>query len=122
MQAVSHLLYWDSGFDSLNHRNLEGQTQVNNREIRIMLKRAGDNLWFSLSTFYWFAKLARSVNLVRKKYAREIMAFSDERCSMLLVVAVMLVTISYQTVLSPPGELWQDDIKCINGTEVGNKI
>ena len=37
MQAVSHLLYWDSGFNSLNHRNLEGQTQGNDREIRVML-------------------------------------------------------------------------------------
>ena len=40
-----------------------------------MLKRAGANLWFPLSTFFWFPKLARSVNLVQKKYACEIMAF-----------------------------------------------
>ena len=39
---------------------------------------------------------------------------------MLLVVAVLLVTVSYQAVLSPPGGLWQDHGECFNTTEVGS--
>ena len=34
---------------------------------------------------------------------------SDDRHNMLLVVATLLMTITYQGVLSPPGGLWQDD-------------
>ena len=35
------------------------------------------------------------------------------------MVAVLLVTVNYQAVLSPPGGLWQDDGLC-NTTEVGS--
>ena len=43
MQAVSHLLYWDSRFNNLNHRNLEGQTQVNNNRGNSTLCLGGSN-------------------------------------------------------------------------------
>ena len=36
-----------------------------------------------------------------------------------LVVAVLLVTVGYQAVLSPPSGLWQDNGLC-NTTEVGS--
>ena len=34
---------------------------------------------------------------------------SDDRRNVLLVVATLLLTVTYQGVLSPPGGLWQDD-------------
>ena len=34
---------------------------------------------------------------------------SDEKCTALLVVAALLVTVTYQAVITPPGGLWQDD-------------
>ena len=34
---------------------------------------------------------------------------SNDRCNMLLVVGTLLLTVTYQGVLSPPGGLWQDD-------------
>ena len=43
-------------------------------------------------------------NLVCYKYGRELMTLSDERHNMLLVVAVLLITITYQAVLSPVGD------------------
>ena len=50
MQAVNHLLTWDFGFIPVNHRNsegktawdvLQGQTQVDNIEIRTLLRNGG---------------------------------------------------------------------------------
>ena len=43
-------------------------------------------------------------NLVCYKYGRELKTLSDERHNMLLVVAVLLITITYQAVLSPLGD------------------
>ena len=42
-------------------------------------------------------------NQVRKR-------ISDEKRNALLVVAALLVTVTYQAILSPPGGLWQDDL------------
>ena len=36
------------------------------------------------------------------------------------MVAVLLVTIGFQAVLSTPGGVWQDNGQCINTTEVGS--
>nr|POF05353.1 hypothetical protein CFP56_75941 [Quercus suber] len=51
----------------------------------------------------------------RKYHVRQMPALSDERQNVLLVVAVLLVTISYQVVLNPPGGLWQDDVQYNRG-------
>lgn len=96
----------------VNHRNLEGQTaldmliQVNNREIReLSIGHGRAQSGSRLSIFNWFAKylipsLSSFLKLLRKRFARERMALSDERRNVHLV-AILLVTISYQVVLSP---------------------
>ena len=43
------------------------------------------------------------------RFFREKMLMSIEMRNMLLVVSVLLVTIAYQAVLSPPGGFWQDN-------------
>jgi hypothetical protein len=42
-------------------------------------------------------------------FFREKMLMSNDMRNMLLVVSVLLVTIAYQAVLSPPGGFWQDN-------------
>ena len=58
MQAVNHLLAWGFGFIRVNHRNsegktawdiFEGQTQVDNKEIKILLRNSGASSSSSLS-------------------------------------------------------------------------
>ncbi|XP_065630251.1 uncharacterized protein LOC112028178 [Quercus suber] len=129
----SLLLAWSPEFVSINRKNLEGktawdivqeQTQVDNRNIKVMLNHAKAKSGSSLSTKNWYADCLRLPSIRyfefwRKYHVRQMPALSDERQNVLLVVAVLLVTISYQVVLNPPGGLWQDDGKC-NTTEIGN--
>ena len=130
---MSHLVAWGSEFVSINRTNLEGktawdilqgQTQVDNRKIKVMLHHAKAKSGSSLSTKNWYTDCLRPQSIGyfefwRKYHVRQMTALSDERRNVLLVVAVLLVTISYQVVLNPPGGLWQDDGKC-NATEIGN--
>ncbi|KAK7851635.1 ankyrin repeat-containing protein bda1 [Quercus suber] len=138
--AVRHLLAWGYKFVDVNHKNLEGetawdilqqgqtqvQTQVQNKEIRNMLRRVKAKSSSSLSTFkfnryekYQRLPISSCFQFLKTDFKREIRKLSEERRSLLLVVAVLLVTVSYQAVLSPPGGLWQDNGQCFNTTEVG---
>ncbi|KAK7856160.1 ankyrin repeat-containing protein bda1, partial [Quercus suber] len=90
--AVSHLLAWGSEFVSINRTNLEDCLRPP-----------------SIGYFEFWGKC----------HVRQMTALSDERWNVLLVVAALLVTISYQVVLNPPWGLWQDDRK-YNATEIGN--
>jgi hypothetical protein len=119
MQAVSHLLFWggvDINFKNLEGKTawdiLEGQTQVDNTEMRVMLRRAGASTGSSLSTvttYEDYLRLPKFRSLERR--AREVANFSDGKRNALLVIAALFVTVTYQAVLSPPGGLWQDDYK-----------
>ena len=55
------------------------------------------------------------------KTAREGSRISNDDRNGLLVVAALLITITYQVVLSPPGGLWQDD-KISEGHDAGTAI
>nr|POF06420.1 ankyrin repeat-containing protein bda1 [Quercus suber] len=132
-QAVKHLLAWGYKFVNVNHKNLEdetawdilqGKTKVENGEIRDMLRRAKAKSGSSLSTSNRYAKYQRlpvssCFQFLKTDFKREIRKLSEERRSLLLVVAVLLVTVSYQAVLNPPGGLWQDNGQC-NTTKVGS--
>ena len=115
MQAVRELL--NCG-DNLNARNLEGrtaqdmlqeQTQVNNSVIRDLLICCGA-LSCSLrpgilrKTGLFFERL----RLLIKSAHEGSRILNDDR-NALLVVAALLITITYQVVITPPGGLWQDD-------------
>ena len=133
---MRHLLAWGYKFVDVNHKNLEGetawdilqqgQTQVQNGEIRNMLRRVKAKSGSSLSTIkfnryekYQRLPVSSCFQFLKTDFKREIRKLSEERRSLLLVVAVLLVTVSYQAVLSPPGGLWQDNGMC-NTTEVGS--
>ena len=117
MQAVRELL--NCG-DNLNARNLEGrtaqdmlqeQTQVNNSVIRDLLICCGA-LSCSLrpgilrKIVFHFERLRLLI-----KTAREGSRISNDDRNALLVVAALLITITYQVVITPPGGLWQDDCR-----------
>lgn len=113
MQAVRLLL--DSGVD-IYAKNLKDHTagdilvkrqeehSSSSREISEMLQRAEVTKC---------ARYLRSVVLSLEerrllkvdKWAK----ISDDRRNVLLVVATLLMTVTYQGLLSPPGGLWQDD-------------
>ena len=123
MQAVKHLLTWDFGFILVNRRNsegktawdvLQGQTQVDNSEIRVMLRDAKANSHPYKQRLASFKR--RSVHW-RTDISREIRNLAEERRNILLMVAVLLATLSFQVVLTPPGGLWQDNGECVNLTE-----
>ena len=117
MQAVRELL--NCGVN-LNARNLEGrtaqdmlqeQTQANNSVIRDLLICCGA-LSCSLrpgilrKTGLFFERL----RLLIKSAHEGSRILNDDR-NALLVVAALLITITYQVVITPPGGLWQDDCR-----------
>ena len=133
MQAVKHLLTWGFGFIHVNRTNsegktawdiLQGQTQVDNSEIRVMLRDAKAKPASSLSTFNNHPNNQRLAYFLRHfvwahtSINREMRNLTEERRNILLMVAVLLATLSFQVVLTPPGGLWQDNGQCVNLTEV----
>ncbi|KAK4608075.1 hypothetical protein RGQ29_001763 [Quercus rubra] len=113
--AVSHLLLWAREFVNINKKNLEGKTAldifegqrsqgVDNSEMRVILERAGALTASSLPTVTSYAD-----NLIIR-IRRELKGLTDERRNALLVVVALLVTVSYQAAITPPGGLWQDDL------------
>jgi hypothetical protein len=80
--------------------------------MRNMLCRAGAKRASSLPKFSW-ADYFRSPIPINEKFFiyffRQRMLMSNDMRNMLLVVSVLLVTIAYQAVLSPPGGFWQDN-------------
>ncbi|KAL4601341.1 hypothetical protein ACB092_11G265900 [Castanea dentata] len=133
-KAVRRLLAWDNKFLGVNHKNIEGKTawdilqdqrQVDNRKIRVMLRRAEAKPASPLSTFNSHPnhrRLPLSTFFVRFRsdINRQLRKLSEESRSMLLVVTVLLITVSYQAILTPPRGLWQDNGKCNNTAKEGS--
>ena len=132
MQAVNRLFTLGFGFIRVNHRNsegktawdiLQGQTEVDNSEIRVMLCDAEAKPASSLSTFNSHPNNQRPAYSLRRfvhwrtDINREIRNLTEERRNIFLMVAVLLATLSFQVILTPPGGLWQDNGECINLTE-----
>nr|XP_023894193.1 ankyrin repeat-containing protein BDA1-like [Quercus suber] len=118
-KAVKQLLY--SGVD-VNIKNSEGkkagdilaqQTQEENSKIKVMLRRAGALPSSSIPQVYYYAQYLWTIfsrlEKSRLHFINEWIEISDDRRNVLLVVATLLLTVTYQGVLSPPGGLWQDD-------------
>ena len=107
----------------VNHKNLENKTawdilREDSREIRDMLRRAGAKPGSSLSTsngypnpkYQWPLTVSRVEAIFSNKNIKlQIRKFTVEWRSMLLVVAALLATLSFQAILTPPGGVWQDN-------------
>nr|POE52436.1 hypothetical protein CFP56_52708 [Quercus suber] len=120
MQAGRLLL--KSGVD-INAKNLEGhtagdilaeQTPVeNNNEIRVVLLRAGALSANSSLPDYNYSCYLRSIvssleeSLIRR--SREWRMISEDKRDALLVVTTLLIAVTYEGVLNPPGGIWQED-------------
>uniref|UniRef100_A0A7N2RB66 PGG domain-containing protein n=1 Tax=Quercus lobata TaxID=97700 RepID=A0A7N2RB66_QUELO len=113
MQAVRLLL--DSGVD-INAKNVKDHTAgdilekrqevellSSSREISEMLQRAEVNKCARYLRFIVLSLEERRLLQV-DKWAK----ISDDRRNVVLVVATLLMTVTYQGLLSPPGGLWQD--------------
>ena len=136
MQAVNQLLAWSPDIVRAHVKNLEGktawdilqgQTKVDNGEIRGILCRARGIIASRLPTVAFCAynitwtkflvlerfrtESEKKTERFRTEYARQKMALSMEKRSEYLVIAVLLLTFSYQAILSPPSGLWKDDYK-----------
>ena len=87
--------------------------QTENREINVMLWCAGALPASSLPKVIYYACYLRSlfsyIEKIRMHCIGEWTEISDDRRNMPLVVATLLMTVTYQGVLSPPRGLWQDD-------------
>ncbi|KAM3693092.1 hypothetical protein ACJW31_08G139200 [Castanea mollissima] len=120
-QAVRHLLAWAGTSFNVNEKNLEDKTAldiwerqrtqgVDNSEMRYILDGAGALTASSLVTVTpphaHYLGLPVPEVATPEKVVKEL---SDEKRNALLVVAALLVTVSYQAILSPPGGLWQDN-------------
>ena len=95
---------------------LQEQTQVNNEEIRVMLSRGRALPTSSLPTVTSYATYLRRPKFIFleklwKNYFRERTRRLDDNRNALLVVAILLITVTYQGVLSPLKGFWQDDYK-----------
>ncbi|KAK7843983.1 hypothetical protein CFP56_011697, partial [Quercus suber] len=91
---------------------LQGQPQeVNNSEMRVILDRAGALTASSLPTVTSsYAHYLRLPEICERAKILLIGYQSKLRRNALLVVAALLVTVTYQATLSPPSGLWQDDL------------
>ena len=129
MQAVSHLLGWGGIFVNINAKNLEGKTAldilegqrrqgVDNSEMGVILESAGALTASSLLTVT--SPHAHYLSEVATPEAETVVKepLSDEKRNALLVVAALLVTVTYQAAITPPGGLWQDDLFALNTTDV----
>ncbi|KAK9999772.1 hypothetical protein SO802_019375 [Lithocarpus litseifolius] len=132
--AVSHLLKLGRRFVNIE-KNLGAKTaldildeqrrrRVDNSEMRDILERAGALAASSLptvtSSYAHYLRLPRSCERVKiMLIGNQVMkGMTDARRNALLVVVALLVTVTYQAILSPPGGLWQDDLFEPNTTDV----
>ena len=115
MQAVRHLLLtWGSRYIRADLKNSDDSTAwdlATDGVIRVMLQHA--------QPVTGMHAISSHLKHFPRDFSRELTTLSDERRNMLLVVAVLLVTVTYQAILSPPGGLWQDDSRS-NTTEARN--
>ncbi|KAF4362512.1 hypothetical protein F8388_011339 [Cannabis sativa] len=82
-----------NGLTALDIAN--GQIHVNNRQVKNLLQ----NRWKV------FPRILNGFSdYFRTRY------ITEERRNLLLVVAVLIVTVTYQAALSPPGGVWQGDL------------
>ena len=120
MQAVRHLFDWRSEVD-VKIKNKEGntawdilQTQTGNSEMRKMLIRVGASKRSFITTDSSNERNLRPpkcsrLEKIRTKYARQMATISDDKRNALLVVATLLLSVTYQAALNPPGGLKPPD-------------
>ncbi|XP_023903422.1 ankyrin repeat-containing protein BDA1 [Quercus suber] len=119
-QAVSHLFAWGAKYFYINCKNLEGKTaldilqeqpqEVDNSEMRAILERAGALRASSLptvtSSYASYLRLPETGDVIIRIIVQLLnVNVTDERRNALLVVAALLVTVTFQAAITPPGGL-----------------
>nr|POE95369.1 hypothetical protein CFP56_22630 [Quercus suber] len=131
MQAVSHLLDLGGRFVNLNEKNLKGKTTLDilqeqprdedNSKMRAKLECAGaltaSPLPTVTSSYADYLRLPITYERVKLLFGNQVIKrITHEKRNALLVVAALLVIVTYQAALCPPGGLWQDDLFKPNAT------
>ncbi|KAL3499732.1 hypothetical protein ACH5RR_038825 [Cinchona calisaya] len=105
-----------------NEKNLRGLTAYDiavqtsseeNKEIRSLLHRVGARKAESLPQFDTLSKFLSSKEGIIERFLRAFIYIEKELTlemrNVLLVVAILIATATYQGVLSPPGGVWQGE-------------
>ena len=119
MQAVRLLLNYGVDINANNLKGetaadmLKGQRPVDTREIRDMLWSAGalspSFLPTATSCVDYLRSAVTPIDKMITFHRRQHTKITNDMRNALLVVAVLIVAVTYQAALSPPGEVWQDD-------------
>ena len=135
MQAVSHFPDGGQRFVNINEKNLEGKTAldilegqrrqgVDNSEMGVILESAGALTASSLptvtSSYAHYLRMPGICEVAKLTFMNDkvMRSISDEKRNAFLVVVALLVTVTYQAAITPPGGLWQDDLFKPNTTDV----
>ncbi|KAK7818011.1 uncharacterized protein LOC112000830 [Quercus suber] len=78
--------------------------------IRVRASKGSSITTDSSYAYYLRPPKCRRLEKIRTKYARQMTTISDDKRNALLVVAALLIAVTYQAALSPPGGL-QETIK-----------
>lgn len=119
MQAVRLLLNYGVDINANNLKGetaadmLKGQRPVDTREIRDMLWSAGalspSFLPTATSCVDYLRSAVTPIDKMITFHRRQHTKITNDMRNALLVVAVLIVAVTYQAALSPPGGVWQDD-------------
>ncbi|KAK7848829.1 ankyrin repeat-containing protein bda1 [Quercus suber] len=113
-EAVRHLFAWSNEVDIKNEVRKAAldmlKTQTGNSEMRNMQIRVESSKGSSITTdssyaHYLSPPKCRRLEKIRTKYARQMTTISDDKRNALLVVATLLLSVTYQAALNPPGGL-----------------
>ena len=98
----------------------ELQMQVDNREVKKLLNHAKASKASSVASSEDQKDYLRSKITFKERLVISVVRFkkniTNDTRNVLLVVAVLIATATYQAALSPPGGVWQDNMMCDNNS------
>nr|POE68281.1 ankyrin repeat-containing protein bda1 [Quercus suber] len=115
-EAVRHLFAWSNEVDiKIKNEKCEtalgilktqtGNSGMRKMQIRVVAPKGSSITTDSSYAHYLRPPKCRPLEKIRTKYARQMATISDDKRNALLVVATLLLSVTYQAALNPPGGL-----------------